>query len=79
MYIKNIQIFSQIRINFINESQTRAEYIDTKLKASGWDIVEESKILREFRITEGKAKQEEPEASRRLPTIFQFTKIKRLA
>ncbi len=38
----------------MNESETRAEYIDPMLKASGWGEVEESKILREFRITDGK-------------------------
>jgi len=38
----------------MNEAETRAEYIDPKLKASGWGEVERSKILREFRITEGK-------------------------
>src|SRR3989338_3225643 len=38
----------------MNESETRAEYIDPKLKASGWGEEEGSKILREFRITEGK-------------------------
>jgi type I restriction enzyme R subunit len=38
----------------MNESETRAEYIDPKLKASGWGEIEGSKILREFRITDGK-------------------------
>jgi len=38
----------------MNESETRAELIDPKLKESGWGIVEGSKVLREFRITEGK-------------------------
>lgn len=38
----------------MNEAETRAEYIDPKLTASGWGVVEGSKILREFRITEGK-------------------------
>ncbi|MFA6423917.1 MAG: DEAD/DEAH box helicase family protein [Candidatus Magasanikbacteria bacterium] len=38
----------------LNESETRAEYIDPKLKASGWGEVEGSKVLREFRITDGK-------------------------
>jgi type I restriction enzyme R subunit len=38
----------------MNESETRAEYIDPKLKSSGWGEVEGSKVLREFRITEGK-------------------------
>lgn len=38
----------------MNEAETRAEYIDPKLKASGWGEVEESKVLREFHITDGK-------------------------
>ncbi|MDD3190497.1 MAG: DEAD/DEAH box helicase family protein [Candidatus Pacebacteria bacterium] len=38
----------------MNESETRAEYIDPKLKESGWGEVEGSKVLREFRLTEGK-------------------------
>lgn len=38
----------------MNESETRAEYIDPKLKAAGWGEIEGSKILREFRITEGR-------------------------
>lgn len=41
-------------INSMNESETRAEYIDPKLKESGWGVIEDSKILREFRITPGK-------------------------
>ncbi len=38
----------------MNEAETRAEYIDPMLKASGWGEAEDSKILRELRITEGK-------------------------
>jgi len=38
----------------MNESETRAEYIDPRLKEAGWGEVEGSKILREFRITDGK-------------------------
>ncbi len=38
----------------MNEADTRAEYIDPKLKESGWGVVEGSKILREFHITEGR-------------------------
>jgi hypothetical protein len=30
----------------MNESETRAEYIDPKLKVSGWGEVEGSKVLR---------------------------------
>src|SRR5690606_29240025 len=38
----------------MNESETRAELIDPKLKACGWGIVEGSKVLREYPITAGK-------------------------
>src|SRR3989338_3141738 len=38
----------------MNEEETRAEYIDPKLKASGWGEIEGSKIRREFRITDGR-------------------------
>ena len=38
----------------MNEAETRAEYIDPKLAHSKWGVVPGSKILREFRITEGK-------------------------
>jgi type I restriction enzyme R subunit len=38
----------------MNEAETRAELIDPKLKSCGWGIVDGSKILREYRITEGK-------------------------
>ena len=41
-------------MNMLNESETRAEYIDPKLKSSGWGEIEGSKILREYRITEGR-------------------------
>ncbi|MBK6374942.1 MAG: DEAD/DEAH box helicase family protein [Saprospiraceae bacterium] len=38
----------------MNESETRAELIDPKLKACGWGVVEGSKVLREHYITDGK-------------------------
>uniref|UniRef100_UPI00404766BB EcoAI/FtnUII family type I restriction enzme subunit R n=1 Tax=Algoriphagus sp. TaxID=1872435 RepID=UPI00404766BB len=38
----------------MNESETRAELIDPKLKACGWGVVEDSKVLREYGITAGK-------------------------
>lgn len=38
----------------MNESETRAERIDPKLKACGWGVVEGSKVLREYNITAGK-------------------------
>src|SRR5487761_1566773 len=38
----------------MNEAETRAEHVDPALKAAGWGVVEGSKILREYRITEGR-------------------------
>lgn len=38
----------------MNEAETRAEYIDPKLRASGWGEFGDSRVLREFRITEGR-------------------------
>lgn len=38
----------------MNEAETRADLIDPKLKACGWGVIEGSKILREYNITEGK-------------------------
>lgn len=38
----------------MNESETRAELIDPKLKACGWGVIEGSKVLREHNITAGR-------------------------
>ncbi|MSS72622.1 MAG: DEAD/DEAH box helicase [Candidatus Latescibacteria bacterium] len=38
----------------MNEAETRAEHIDPALKASGWGVVEGSRIRREFSITPGR-------------------------
>ncbi|WP_396195961.1 EcoAI/FtnUII family type I restriction enzme subunit R [Flavobacterium sp.] len=38
----------------MNEAETRAELIDPQLKASGWGVVEDTKILREYNITAGR-------------------------
>jgi type I restriction enzyme R subunit len=38
----------------MNESETRAEHIDPALKEAGWGVVEGSRILREYRITQGR-------------------------
>ncbi|MFA5167317.1 MAG: DEAD/DEAH box helicase family protein [Candidatus Omnitrophota bacterium] len=38
----------------MNEAETRAEYIDPELKASGWGVVPDTKVLREYKITAGK-------------------------
>ena len=38
----------------MNEAQTEFEYIDPKLKDSGWGVVESSKIQKQYPITKGK-------------------------
>ncbi len=38
----------------MNEAETRAELIDPKLRACGWGVVDDSRILREYHITPGK-------------------------
>ena len=38
----------------MNEAETRAELIDPALRASGWGVVESSRVLREHHITAGK-------------------------
>lgn len=38
----------------LNESETRAEFIDPELKAAGWGIVDGSKIRREYTIAPGR-------------------------
>ena len=40
----------------MNEADTRAELIDPKLKASGWGVVPDSKIRREYYFTKGEIK-----------------------
>jgi type I restriction enzyme R subunit len=38
----------------MNEAETRSEHIDPALKAAGWGVVEDSRILREYHITPGR-------------------------
>jgi len=38
----------------MNEAETRAEHIDPALKAAGWGVIEGSRVMREYRITEGR-------------------------
>ncbi|MBI2596775.1 DEAD/DEAH box helicase family protein [Candidatus Daviesbacteria bacterium] len=38
----------------MNEEETRAEYVDPKLKEAGWGVVEGSKVLREYYFTDGR-------------------------
>jgi len=63
----------------MNEAETRAEYIDPKLKASGWGEVEGSKILREFRITEGRIQAGGTRAKPEIADYILVFKNKKLA
>lgn len=38
----------------LNEAETRAEHIDPALAAAGWGVVPQSKVSREYRITNGR-------------------------
>jgi type I restriction enzyme R subunit len=38
----------------MNEAETRAEHIDPALKAAGWGVVDDSRVLREHAITQGR-------------------------
>lgn len=38
----------------MNEADTRAELIEPALRAAGWGVIEDSRILREYHITAGK-------------------------
>ena len=38
----------------MNESQTRLEKIDPALKKAGWGVVEDSRIIVEYPITNGR-------------------------
>lgn len=46
--------FSASLSSSMNEADTRAQYIDPQLVHAGWGTVEGSKVLREFRITDGR-------------------------
>ena len=38
----------------MNEAETRAEHIDPALRGAGWGVVEGSRVLREYHITQGR-------------------------
>lgn len=58
----------------MNEAETRAEHIDPALKATGWGVVEGSKILREYQITQGRI---EGHGRRSKPSIADYVLVYR--
>jgi len=56
----------------MNEADTRAELIDPMLKESGWGVIEDSKIFREYRITAGKL---QPGNGRAKPLIADYVLV----
>ena len=56
----------------MNEAETRAELIDPKLKASGWGLVDGTKVLREYKITAGKI---QPGGGRAKPLIADYVLV----
>jgi len=58
----------------MNESETRAEYIDPALNAAGWGVVDGSRILREYHITPGRI---EGRGRRGLPEIADYVLVYR--
>ncbi len=58
----------------MNEAETRAEHIDPALKAAGWGVVDGSRILREYHITQGRL---EGQGRRAKPQIADYVLVYR--
>jgi type I restriction enzyme R subunit len=58
----------------MNESETRAELIDPALREAGWGVAADSRILREYHITDGRI---EPGGLRGKPEIADYVLVYR--
>lgn len=58
----------------MNEAETRAEHVDPALKAAGWNVVEGSKILREYCIAPGRI---EGHGRRAKPSVADYVLVYR--
>ncbi|MEO5631100.1 MAG: restriction endonuclease subunit R, partial [Nitrospiraceae bacterium] len=58
----------------MNEAETRAEHVDPALKATGWGVIEGSRILREYPITLGRI---EGQGRRAKPLIADYVLVYR--
>lgn len=60
----------------MNEADTRAELIDPKLKNSGWGVITDSKIMREFSITAGRIRVGKRDKALKADYILIYKNIK---
>jgi type I restriction enzyme R subunit len=60
----------------MNEADTRAELIDPKLKDSGWGVITDSKIMREFSITAGRIRVGKRDKALKADYILIYKNIK---
>lgn len=77
-YLNVLYPFGAAKTSNMNEAETRAELIDPKLRACGWGVVEGSKVLREYRITEGKIQSGVDAAAKSLPIISWYIRASSL-
>ena len=61
----------------MNEAEARAELIDPKLKAFVWGVLEGSKVLREYHITQGIIQTGGGRGKMKLPIMYQCRLVKR--
>ena len=60
----------------MNESQTRLDKIDPRLKLSGWHVMEESRIITEYVIAKGKISQSEKPKILKADYILSYKGVK---
>ncbi len=61
----------------MNEAETRAEHIDPALKAAGWGVVDDSRVLREHAITLGRLRGGGGRGARARPEIADYVLVYR--
>ena len=60
----------------MNESQTRLEKIDPALKKAGWSVVEDSRIVTEYKITNGRVSKTAKAQSLKADYILTYKGVK---
>lgn len=62
----------------MNEAETKAEYIDPVLASAGWDVVDRSRIRREYTITLGRI-EGQTQGQRGHPQVFRRAHVRLFA